>query len=364
MQLISIAAVKEDMVLGKTIWNDAGHPLLQEGATITSRIIQRLEQLNIQYIYVDTALSKGIEIEETVSVSVRNRAVKDIKQSFDVVRNSQGKNVAFVLEKQAQLLCSQIDELIAILSSSEEALTVLSDAFLYDEYIYQHSFQVALYSLAIAQEMHYNAEEMKIIGLGALLHDIGKIAVPHSILQKPGKLTDDEYEQMKEHARYGFELLRNLYSVPLLVAHCAFQHHERLDGSGYPRGITEKDIHPYAKIVAVADVFDALSSNRVYRSKLLPVECLAIIEEGSGVSFDKKVVEALKRSVVHYPNGTIVRLNDARVGIVVRQNTTLPLRPNLRIFEEQGERLKATYELNLLQAPQVKIITTEPEYIL
>ena len=121
------------------------------------------------------------------------------------------------------------------------------------------------------------------IGLGSMLHDIGKIAVSKEILLKPGKLTEEEFQVIKTHTTEGFEMLRNSYSVPLLVAHCAFQHHERLDGSGYPRGIKSKDIHDYAKVIAVADVFDAVTSNRVYRSAMLPHEGLEMLYAGMSV---------------------------------------------------------------------------------
>lgn len=364
MQLIALAVVRDGMTLGKTIWNEAGHPLLQQGVRLNERSIRRLEQLNVQYIYIDSALSQGIEIAETVPEAVRKQVVSEIRQSFSSLQSADKNKIAYVLEKKALALSKDLDELIAIIMESGEALTVLSDAFLYDEYIYQHSFQVTLYALAIAKHLKYSEKDLKTIGMGALLHDIGKISIPQEILQKPSRLTDQEYEQMKEHTKYGFELLRNLYTMPLLVAHCAFQHHERLDGSGYPRGLTEKEIHPFAKIIAVADVFDALSSTRVYRKKILPVECLKIMGEGEGTAFDPIVLDALRKSVVHYPNGTILSLSDNAKGIVVRQNPINPLRPVLRIFEENGSILRATHELALIDHPTLEIVEIEADYVL
>lgn len=364
MQLIALEVVREGMTLGKTIWNEAGHPLLQQGVRLNERSIRRLEQLNVQYIYIDSVLSQGIEIAETVPEAVRKQVVSEIRQSFSALQSADKNKIAYVLEKKALALSKDLNELIAIIMESSEALTVLSDAFLYDEYIYQHSFQVTLYALAIAKHLKYSEKDLKTIGMGALLHDIGKISIPQEILQKPSRLTDQEYEQMKEHTKYGFELLRNLYTMPLLVAHCAFQHHERLDGSGYPRGLTEKEIHPFAKIIAVADVFDALSSTRVYRKKILPVECLKIMSEGEGSAFDPIVLDALRKSVVHYPNGTILRLSDDSKGIVVRQNPINPLRPVLRIFEENGSILRATYERALIDQPTLEIVEIEADYVL
>ena len=147
------------------------------------------------------------------------------------------------------------------LNDNSELLSILSDVCVHDSYIFTHSVNVALYSIAVGMELKLPRNQLEDIGLGALMHDIGKVSVPQEILMKPGKLTDEEFSIIKIHAEEGFDLLRNSHTVPLLVAHCAFQHHERLDGSGYPRGISEKDIHRYAKIIAVADVFDAVTSS-------------------------------------------------------------------------------------------------------
>ncbi len=204
---------------------------------------------------------------------------------------------------------------------------------------------------------------MKLIGIGAMLHDVGKLQIPTNILFKPGRLTDEEYEMMKQHARFGFDILRNLHSISLLVAHCAFQHHERLDGSGYPRGLVEKDIHPYAKIIAVADVFDAVTSDRVYRDKMLPSQGIELIQSGSGTMFDTSVVEAFKRSIVHYPNGTILLLSDGRRGVVAKQNTNNSALPFVRIFEENNSILKSTYMINLVEHPHITVEKIETDYL-
>ena len=169
---------------------------------------------------------------------------------------------------------------------------------------------------------------------------------------------------MKMHTRYGFDVLRNLHSISLLVAHCAFQHHERIDGSGYPRGLVDFEIHPFAKIIGVADVFDAVTTNRVYREKMLPSQGIAIIEAGSGTLYNPMIVNALKKAVVHYPNGTIVKLSDDRRGIVSKQNPANPAYPWIRIFEEKDQLVSATYEINLVEFPNVRIEKVETDYII
>ncbi|MFL0584569.1 HD-GYP domain-containing protein [Solibacillus silvestris] len=362
MRLISINVLKEGMAVGRTIWNEAGHPLLHKNVVVTSRIIERLRELNIHYLYIDDKLSAGIEIEETIAPLKRMEAVKNMTKSFENVKKAKRDQASYVLDQQSKVIGLIVDDIMNAIVNSEEVLMVLTDAYLYDKYIYQHSFQVALYSIAIAKEMGYSYEDIRLIGIGAILHDVGKLLISPDILLKPGNLSEEEYEEMKNHARYGFDLLRNLHSVSLLVAHCAFQHHERIDGSGYPRGIINNEIHPFAKIIAVSDVFDALTSNRIYRKKMLPSEAIAIIDKGDGKLFDAKVMEAFRRSVVHYANGTIVLLTDGRRGIVSKQNLVDVTRPWIRIFQENGKMLGATYELCLSDYPTVDIKKVDVDF--
>lgn len=363
MRLISIDAAKPGLKVGRAIWNEIGHPLLQKNVVLTDTIINRLKQMNIQYIYIEDEISQGIEINETVPLEKRMKAVSQIATTFKQVKGLETQEAAFVLDKQSKLIGSVVENLLDSILDSREMITVLSDTLLYDEALFQHSFNVTLYSLAIAKELGYSVEDLRTIGKGALLHDVGKMVVPQKILQKEGQLTDEEFMLMKQHARYGFDILRNLHTVSLLVAHCAFQHHERLDGSGYPRGLVDFEIHPYAKIIAVADVFDAVTSDRVYRQKMLPSQGIALIESGSGTLYEERIVEAFKRSVVHYQNGTVVYLSDGRRGIVVKQNIHNSVAPWIRIFEHNGTLLNSTYLINLEEHPDVYIERIETDYL-
>ena len=363
MRLISLDVLQPGMIIANTIWNESGRPLIQKDVVVSQQIINRLKQLNIKYVYIEDKISKGIEVRESIPVEKRLGAVKKITESFIKLKGVEGKKASYILDQQSTEIGKLVDGLLDSILNSKEMLTIITDSFLYDEYLYQHSFQVTLYSLAIAKELGYPHKELKLIGIGAMLHDVGKLQIPTSILFKPGRLTDEEFETMKQHTTFGFDILRNLHSISLLVAHCAFQHHERLDGSGYPRGLVEKDIHPYAKILAIADVFDAVTSDRVYRNKMLPSEGIQLIESGSGKIFDKKCVEAFKRCIVHYPNGTIVLLTDGRRGVVAKQNLNNSSLPLVRIFEENNTLVKSTYMINLEEHPQVLIEKIEPDYL-
>lgn len=350
MRLISIKSLREGMILGRTIWNEAGHPLLQEDIEMTGRVIARLIDLNIPYVYIKDEMSKNIESLDSVPIEVRKKVVSDITKTFKSLQQVKRGGESYFLDQQSKVLYSIIDELLDNILEDENILTVLGDVFLYDNYVYHHSFQVTTYSIAIAKELNYSYEEIRQIALGALLHDVGKMLVPQEILFKPGKLSEEEFEEIRKHTTFGFDVLRNLHTVSLLIAHCAFQHHERLDGSGYPRGLIDFEIHPFAKIIAVADVFDAVTSNRVYKNKMLPSQGISILEAGKGTLYDTKVVDAFSRIIAHYPNGTTVILSDGSRAIISKQNKNTPYKPWARVFEQNGEMLKATYEVNLLES--------------
>ncbi|MEG9298846.1 HD-GYP domain-containing protein [Mangrovibacillus sp. Mu-81] len=347
MRLISSRALRPGMVMATTVYNARGHALIQENVAITERMIFRLQELNVQYVYIEDSLSNGIKVTESVPSRVRQEAVAGIENVFSRINEAKMPQNLVVLEDSAKQLKDIIAVVLREVKGNEDLLTVLTDIFTYDSYVFHHSFNVTLYTLSIGIELNLSPRQLEEIGIGAILHDVGKMLVSEEILMKPGRLTEEEFLEVKKHTEHGFEILRKLQSISLMVAHCAYQHHERLDGSGYPRGLKGEDIHPFAKIIAVADVFDAMTSNRVYREAMLPHEALEILYAGSGSLFDKNVIEAFRRSVAIYPNGMVVELNDGKKGIVTGQNKGLTDRPVIRVIEENGKELYRPYNLDL-----------------
>ncbi len=362
MRLISTRALKPGMVLATTVYNIKGQPLIQENVPVTERMIYRLQELQIQYVYIKDYLSEGIQVKESVSNKVRKEAVMKIEQSFNQLSEVKIPANVLMIENCAKQLKQVIDVVLKEVKANHDLLTVLTDVYTYDSYIFHHSFNVTLYSISIGLELKLSSKQLEQLGVGAILHDVGKMLVSEDILLKPGKLTESEFTEIKNHSQYGFDILRQLNSVSLIVAHCAYQHHERLDGSGYPRGIKGEEIHPYAKIIAVADVFDAMTSNRVYRKAMLPHEALEVLYAGAGTLFDINVIEAFRRSVAIYPNGMVVDLNDGKKGIVTTQNKGLTDRPVIRIIEENGQELQTPYEFDLSKELDKVIIGFDADY--
>ncbi|UOQ48166.1 HD-GYP domain-containing protein [Gracilibacillus caseinilyticus] len=354
MKLIPTKNIRPGFELAKPIYDARGRILVQEEIRLTQSMVHRLQNLGVTYVFIRDKDTEDIFVHPPIPDQQRMEAIQQIKETFKPVEVQGISNQNYLLDKTVNKLNHLVTEIAEELGKNEDVIHYLSDLLIIDNYVFSHSFNVSLYTLALAQEKNMKKSELEQLGLGAILHDIGKIILPDEILNKPGKLSDTEFQIVQSHTDYGFEMLRKAPGIPLLVAHCAFQHHERLDGSGYPRGITEDVIHPYARIIGVADVFDAVTSNRVYREALLPHEGLEILYSGAGTLFDKSLVETFKKTIALYPNGLTVQLSDGREGVVAHQNYHLLERPVVRILKENGVNV-TPYDLDLAKVLNVMI---------
>lgn len=349
MRLISLSKCQPGQRLAKNIYSDNGVVLIGEGVELSQRMIDRLQSYHVTAIYIHDERTADIVVEDVISEATRKEAMKVITDTFKVFQDEPQRTQKFIQNKQIgkqfrQVMYSVIDEL----KNNRSAMSLLGSVCGTDHYVFQHSFNVALYSSAIGLQLQLNEKELVELGMGAMLHDVGKMAVPLEILQKPGKLSDDEFNEIKKHAEIGFEILRKQDDIPLLAAHCAYQHHERLDGSGYPRQLKEKDIHRYAKILAVSDVFDALTTHRVYRKAMLPHQAMEILYSGVDKLYIKENVEAFRDSIALYPIGLGVTLSSGEEGIVIDYNRGAPSRPIVRILTDaEGNSETSPYEIDL-----------------
>lgn len=348
MRLISTRNCQAGMVLAKTIFNDRGQVLLSEGVTLTDPVIARIQELGINFVYIFDERLSDIEPTPILSDRTRTKAVHMIKSLFDEMEANGHHIHAVSSPRFGKALRSLIRDILRDIRSHRQVLSLLTDVMIHDRYTFQHSLNVTIYTLAVALKLGYNEAQLEEIGIGAMLHDIGKVAVPLEILNKKGKLTDEEYHLIKEHTTYGFELLRKVEELPLLAAHCAYQHHERLDGSGYPRKLKGDAIHPYAKLLGITDVFDALTSQRSYRKAMLPHQALEVIYSGAGIIFDFDLVQAFKDTISMYPIGITVRLSNGYMGVVIDHNRNLPSRPIVRLFRDpNGKEIDTLEEIDL-----------------
>ncbi|WP_077624936.1 HD-GYP domain-containing protein [Sediminibacillus massiliensis] len=345
MRLVHTKSIDPGTKLAKAVYNEKGKILIQKNIELTRRMLNRLIQYNITYVYIKDAFTDDIEVNPPVSEEVRIEAYQMIKSTFSDFNKESFHSNSFLFDNSSRMN-NIVQEILRQIQNQDEVVSILSDVFVNDNYVFNHSLNVTIYSLALGTELGLNRSKLEELGLGAMLHDVGKMFIPQNILQKQSRLTEEEFEIIKGHTESGFEFLRNTPNVPLLAAHCAFQHHERIDGSGYPRGLKDKEIHPHARLLGIADVFDAVTSDRVYRDAMLPHEGLEILYAGAGTLFDKELVEAFRRTIAVYPNGLTVELSDGRTGVVARQNNNLCERPVIRVLEEHGVEIPP-YELDL-----------------
>ncbi|HHY20873.1 MAG TPA: HD-GYP domain-containing protein [Bacilli bacterium] len=358
MRLILTSSVRDGETLAKAIYNDNGQVLVNEGVTLTPLLINRLVEMGISYIYIHDELTEDIEVRDIISEKTRQESIHLIRNEFQLIANNAKLGKVFHNDHLSKNFSTMIRNILDEIQNNSDVLTTLSELLLHDSYIFTHSLNVAIYSLGLGLQLNYSEQKLIEIGLGAILHDVGKLMIPLEILDKPGKLTKEEYEIMKSHTVTGFQYLKDLPNISLMTAHCALSHHERIDGSGYPRGIKGKDIHPYAQIIGVCDVFDALTSQRVYKKAMLPHEALEILYVGAGKLFDKELIEAFRNTIALYPIGLTVTLSDGREAIVIKQNKQLTTRPVVRVISENGEQV-TPYEVNLETTINVTIVECE-----
>ena len=347
-----------------------GTPLLRKGTRLTDSYRDALVRAGINAVYVNDALGHGIDVPQILSERTRQEATSALAQAFRAAptvfgggKTQMAPQLVEELERIANLIASDV-------ADCGDAVLALADLASSDLYTLQHSIDVTALGLLIGQRVFrekgwidfrgqrsYDNIEKKLaqLGLGLLLHDIGKLAIPQQVLNKPDRLDDSEWQMVRQHPLTGLELLpSNLISA---VSKTVIRsHHERWDGRGYPDGKRGNDIHQFARIAAVADVYDAVTSERPYRGAAPAHVGVGVILEGSGTAFDPEIVEIFLKVVPPYPPGIEVTLEDRRKGVVAHVAPPRLDRPVVRISTEADGRDVHPYEVNLLDDPSIGIV--------
>ncbi|WP_436238001.1 HD-GYP domain-containing protein [Paenibacillus sp. LjRoot153] len=336
------------MRLAKNIYNDDGMVLLAVNVELTQRLLDRLFSYGIDYIYIEDARTNDIIQPDVIQDETRSKAVTEIRNTFKKVMEDSNKRGAVNYYDIGRNFRDVMKMIIDDLSAHEGAMVMLNNMNVKDNYLFQHSVNVSIYAIMLGISYGYSRDKLETLGLGALLHDIGKTKVPLGILRKPSQLTPDEFKEMKNHTTYGFNLLKDEPNIPLLSAHCALQHHERINGSGYPRGIQGNEINEFSRWIGLVDSYDAMTTTRVYRRPLLPHEAMEQLFAGSGTMYDQSQIALFRDKIAIYPLGITVRLNTGEYGIVSKLNMAVPQRPTIRVLQDEaGTVLKEPYEIDL-----------------
>jgi HD-GYP domain len=311
MPIISFADVKPGMILAKPICRAKdGVILLQNNIELTQSYIDKMKGLNLDSIWVqDFQKSDETDFLEPIREETRSKATSLLRTTFSQLKGNKAIDTV--------KLVNLVKEILDYILNDSRIVYTINKINAYDNYTFSHSVDVCVLTVLIGSIMGLNRNELEILGVSGLLHDIGKIYIDFRVLNKPFKLQDEEYEQIKTHTRGGYELLRTRANISFLVPHMALQHHEREDGSGYPRGLNGKRIHRFAKIIAVADVFDAMTSHRIYQDPLPPSAVIQEICESTPLKFSRDVVDGFIKIVSPYSKGNIFLLNNQQTVEVV-----------------------------------------------
>jgi HD-GYP domain-containing protein (c-di-GMP phosphodiesterase class II) len=358
------------------------HPFLRSAFLLTeAKNIESILASSIKEVWIDC--SKGLDAaagESTVSEqeseaqveAVLNQAVEAKRQVAPVSAEVEIARASKICQQARQAVVSMfnearmgnavdvggakllVDEISDSVSRNPAALISLARLKTIDDYTYMHSLAVCAMMVALSKQLGLDEAQTKSAGLAGLMHDLGKAVMPMDVLNKLGKLTDAEFAIIKSHPVEGHKMLLTGENIDPIVLDVCLHHHEKMDGSGYPKGLVGDDISLFAKMGAVCDVYDAITSNRPYKQGWDPAESLRKMAEWAKGHFDPRVFQAFVESMGIYPVGSLVRLTSGRIGVVTEQTAKSLTMPNVKVFFSTKSNMRIPPQIIDLSRPDSK----------
>lgn len=338
---ISTRVIKPGMILEQTIADRADRVLIARGTVLDEYHIDSMKKMGVTGVYIRTGVIEEkhegnepvitAQVQQQIDkVKIEDRARVHLSES---VKKRVAEGVQYLYRDTestgfVDMTRSITDDLMKAIEDNEAIAVDISALKVSDEYTFKHSVDVATMSMIVSRQYGLPDEQIYEIGISGLLHDIGKSKIPNEILNKAGKLTDEEFALIKQHSLLGYQILKDKPELSNAIKLGVLQHHEKINGSGYPMGATEDKIHIFAKIIAVADIYDALVTERPYKKAFTPRDAVEMIMAMTG-ELDLKVMQSFLESVILYPAGTNVDLSNGEKAKVVANNPKYVLRPTV-----------------------------------
>lgn len=348
------------MKVARTVYSSRGDVLLKVNTTVTTGYINKLIKLGVPYVYVEGGMLPDIEVKEVIAKETRVAAVEQVKNILLMSKE------AGHLVIEPKPLYFTVSEFTEQLMNNKSLAYNLADLRTQDDYTFAHSVNVSVLAIMTGITLGLGKDDLTILGVGGMLHDLGKVRVPYEILNKKGPLTGEEFAVIKEHTTWGFEMIRYVDGLGDSPAYIAYQHHECYDGSGYPLGISGSEFRLFSQITAIADKFDALTADRIYRPAFPAHEAFEMCAASGNLWFKDNVVRAFLYNIAAYPTGTLVELSNGMMGVAVDTPKGFSLFPRVRVIAEKEGRTVTPYEVTLHDRTDLRVVKTwkEEEYYL
>lgn len=321
---VSLDNVKPGMLLMADVYTRDGSMLIAKDTELKEWHIRKMQEFNIQSVKV-----KSKEVYNDYSnqfVRKYDDAVRVVKDTFQAAKY---KKVVKVEEFEAI-----VDSIMTNKVTGRNLVSYMKVMGNKDEYMLQHSINVSILSILMGKWLKYSDDDIKKLGTAAMLHDIGKINIPTALLEKPGKLTDDEFNLVKNHTRYGYQILKESNINDDAICNVVLSHHERMDGKGYPFGLTGERLSEFSRIVSISDVYDAVTSERSYSRKQTPLNGFKVIFDSSFRALDPYFCKVFLNNAIIAYLGSKVKLSDGRVGKIIKISPEDPTRPWIAIGDQ------------------------------
>lgn len=342
MRFVQPINLKPGMVLAKNLYGYHSELLLATGSMLTDSLIEKMVLSACDGAYIVDNTPDDPNVKGIISTKLKENTVKAVRSFFVGIE----KNDSLITKYSFSSMKHLLDDIIDEISTDKNAMVNMVDLKVFDDYTYYHCVSVAGLSIMVGVSAGMNRSGLYKLGMGALLHDLGKIFIPKEILNKNGPLNFDEYEQMKKHSQLGSDYLKRQNALPLESIIAVLTHHERYDAKGYPLGLPHNKQTIEGKIISICDNYDAMTSDRPYRTAFSPSEAIEHVMGNAGVMFDPKILSLFIKKIVPYPAGTVVDLSNGKKGIVEENYPNSFMRPRIKIIPSEGEIIqKEIYDL-------------------
>ena len=377
MKQIPVSELVPGMVTAEDVLTYDLTLIIPKGIVLTENIISRLEGYSIYYIYINDEivdeLSKPItdlqQLQEAPSIPTSKERIRSSAQfqhfSQDFARCAEHfrDNLMKSLYHNQPLFANELVEETMQMMKQENSDISVFDMLLNmknrDDSVYAHCIDVALISNILSKWLHFSEEDQRMATACGLFHDVGKFLLPSGVLRKPGKLTPDEFSIIKTHTIEGFHLLNRFENIPLPIKNAALMHHEKCDGSGYPYGLSGDEIDKFAKIVTIADIFDAMTSERIYRKAMCPFSVIKSFEDEGIQKYEMKYILTFLENVANSYLNHRVTLTNGMEGDVIFINRDNFSRPVIRTTTDEIIDLQNEYYQGIMNLRNQKSVSIE-----